>query len=317
MVSPHSVQPSLTPIVIVGPTASGKSDLALSLCEKVGGEVVNMDSMQLYKGMDIGTAKLSPEERRGIPHHLLDIWEVTEEASVRNYQELAVRTVEGLMDRGIRPVLVGGSMMYYQSLVDSWTFPSTDPEVRAHWEQVLSDVGVRELHRLLAQRDPDAAETIEENDSRRTVRALEVIELTGKPYRASLPTRGGTPRWGATIVGLATVSQWLNPRIELRARRMFELGLVEETRDLVGRGLTRESTAGRAIGYAQVLDMEAGLVSFDEAVERTITGTRRYVRRQRSWFKRDKRIHWIDAQAGGHGAPGLAEEALDVLHLNA
>ena len=302
---------ALCPLAIVGPTASGKSDLSLALCEQLGGEVVNMDSMQLYRGMDIGTAKLSVEERRGIPHHLLDIWEVSQEASVQRYQERAEACITALMARGVRPVLVGGSMMYYQSLVDAWRFPPTDVAVRSRWEARAEDIGVHALHAELAQKDPAAAAVIEENDERRTIRALEVIELTGQPYAASMPTRREVPRWGTKVVGLATESAWLNPRIDLRSRQMFDNGLVEETRGLVCEGLTRESTAGRAIGYAQVLDMDAGLLTPEEAVERTITGTRRYVRRQRSWFKRDPRITWFAADTVS--ATGVCE----ALHLDA
>ncbi|EEI26449.1 tRNA (adenosine(37)-N6)-dimethylallyltransferase MiaA [Corynebacterium glucuronolyticum] len=302
---------SCEPVAIVGPTASGKSDLSLDVCELVGGEVVNMDSMQLYRGMDIGTAKVPVEERRGIAHHLLDIWDVTQEASVQRYQYVAEETINELRGRGVRPVLVGGSMMYYQSLVDAWRFPPTDAAVRSRWEKRGEEIGVQALHAELAQQDPEAARIIEQNDLRRTVRALEVIELTGCPYAASMPTRRATPRWGMRVVGLATETEWLNPRIEKRSRQMFATGLVEETRSLVEQGLTRESTAGRAIGYAQVLDMDAGLLSPDEAVERTIMGTRRYVRRQRSWFKRDPRITWFPAQTVD------AERVCEALHLGA
>ena len=286
----------ITPIAIVGPTASGKSALGIELALRLDGEVVNVDSMQLYRGMDIGTAKLTPEERQGIPHHQLDVLDVTETASVARYQQEAVADVEEIMSRGKTPILVGGSMLYVQSLVDDWQFPPTDPAVRARWEARLAEIGVTRLHEELRARDPEAAAIIENNDPRRTVRALEVIELTGQPFKASQPPKDAPPRWGTTILGLRTTADWLNPRIELRTHLMFERGFLEEVEGLVrDHGLIAESTAGRAIGYAQVLDALAGELTLDEAVERTITGTRRYVRRQRAWFNRDHRIRWIDA----------------------
>lgn len=285
----------MRPIAVVGPTASGKSALGVALAHHFGGEIVNVDSMQLYRGMDIGTAKLTIAEREGIPHHQLDVWDVTETASVARYQRDAVADVEAIMTRGNVPILVGGSMLYVQSLVDDWQFPPTSPEVRAKYEDRLAQIGVAALHAELAEIDPAAAAIIEDADPRRTVRALEVIELTGKPYAASQPPINQPPRWGATLLGLRTTSDWLNPRIELRTKLMFERGLVEEVTALQQQGLVADSTAGRAIGYDQVLAAQAGELTWDEAVERTITGTRRYVRRQRAWFNRDPRIHWIDA----------------------
>ena len=298
----------MKPIAVVGPTASGKSALGISLAHEFDGEVVNVDSMQLYKGMDIGTAKLPAAEREGIPHHLLDIWEVTRTASVAEYQALAVATVEKIMARGKVPVLVGGSMLYVQSLIDAWSFPPTDPTVRAKYEERLAEIGVDALHAELAEVDPAAARIIEDKDPRRTVRALEVIELTGKPFQASQPPKNAAPRWGTRILGLRTNAEWLNPRIELRTRKMFEQGLIDETRGLVDAGLVRDSTAGRAIGYAQVLAMLDGELTEDEAVEQTITGTRRYVRRQRSWFNRDPRTVWLDA--AGDDVVGAALDSL-------
>lgn len=285
----------MNPIAVVGPTASGKSALGIALAHEFGGEVVNVDSMQLYRGMDIGTAKLPVEEREGITHHLLDIWDVTKTASVAEYQKLAVAKVEEIMARGKVPVLVGGSMLYVQSLIDAWSFPPTDPAVRARYEARLQEIGIDALHAELAEVDPEAASIIEDKDPRRTVRALEVIELTGKPFKASQPPKNAPPRWGTRILGLRTNAEWLNPRIELRTRMMFEQGLIDETRALVKDGLVRNSTAGRAIGYAQVLAMFDGDLTEEEALEQTITGTRRYVRRQRSWFNRDPRTQWLDA----------------------
>ena len=303
----------IRPIAVVGPTASGKSDFGLALAHELGGEVVNVDSMQLYRGMDIGTAKLPPAEREGIPHHLLDIWEVTQTASVAEYQARAIEVVEAIAARGAVPILVGGSMMYVQSLIDDWQFPPTDPAVRNKYEQRLEDVGVHALHAELAEVDPEAAAIIEDNDPRRTVRALEVIELTGKPFQASQPPKDAPPRWGTRILGLRTEAEWLNPRIAKRTQLMFASGFVDEVRGLVDKGLVAESTAGRAIGYAQVLDYLAGTLTLEEAHEQTVTGTRRYVRRQRSWFNRDKRITWLDASAADDGREAILTAALDSL----
>ena len=294
----------MRPIAVFGPTASGKSALGLALAHELDGEVVNVDSMQLYRGMDIGTAKLTPAEREGIPHHQLDVWDVTETASVARYQRDAIADVEGIMARGKTPILVGGSMLYAQALVDDWQFPPTDPAVRAKYEARRVEIGTDALHEELAQVDPAAAAIIEDKDPRRTVRALEVIELTGKPYKASQPPKDAPPRWGTRLLGLRTTADWLNPRIELRTRQMFERGLIEEVERLQAQGLVADSTAGRAIGYAQVFQAQRGELSWNEAVERTITGTRRYVRRQRSWFNRDKRIMWLDA-AGDTTAQAL------------
>lgn len=294
----------MRPIAVFGPTASGKSALGLALAQELDGEVVNVDSMQLYRGMDIGTAKLTPAEREGIPHHQLDVWDVTETASVARYQRDAIADVEGIMARGKTPILVGGSMLYAQALVDDWQFPPTDPAVRAKYEARRVEIGTDALHEELAQVDPAAAAIIEDKDPRRTVRALEVIELTGKPYKASQPPKDAPPRWGTRLLGLRTTADWLNPRIELRTRQMFERGLIEEVERLQSQGLVADSTAGRAIGYAQVFQAQRGELTWNEAVERTITGTRRYVRRQRSWFNRDKRIMWLDA-AGDTTAQAL------------
>ncbi|KAB3523387.1 tRNA (adenosine(37)-N6)-dimethylallyltransferase MiaA [Corynebacterium sp. zg254] len=298
---------SSTPVCVVGPTGSGKTAVSLALAEKLDGEVVNIDSMQLYKGMDIGTAKITPEERGSIPHHLFDVWTVTDTASVAEYRAAAIDVVDHIMARGHTPIIVGGSMMYVQALVDTWDFPPTDPQVRARWQAELERVGVGRLHETLAQIDPQAASIIEDNDPRRTVRALEVIELTGKPFAASQPPKDQPPRWDMTLIGLHAPAQWLNPRLERRVHQMFEQGLVDEVTRLKDQGLVRESTAGQAIGYAQVLDYLDGELSYEEAVEKTIIGTRRYARRQRSWFQRDKRIQWIDASA-----PDVIEQACAV-----
>ncbi|MCV7032550.1 tRNA (adenosine(37)-N6)-dimethylallyltransferase MiaA [Mycobacterium sherrisii] len=288
----------MRPLAIIGPTGTGKSQLALDVAERLGAEIVNADAMQLYQGMDIGTAKLPADERRGIPHHQLDVLHVTQTATVARYQRAAATDIEAIAARGAVPIIVGGSMLYVQSLLDDWSFPATDPAVRARWEQRLAEVGVGELHAELARRDPAAAAAILPTDGRRTVRALEVVELTGQPFAASAP-RIGTPRWGTEIVGLDCDTTILDERLARRTDTMFARGLVDEVRTLVAEGLRDGVTASRALGYAQVL---AALDAADpdavrDARELTYIGTRRYVRRQRSWFRRDHRVHWIDAGA--------------------
>ncbi|MGW5225698.1 tRNA (adenosine(37)-N6)-dimethylallyltransferase MiaA [Nocardia niigatensis] len=296
------------PIAVVGPTATGKSDLALDLAQRFAGEIVNIDAMQLYRGMDIGTAKLPVSERRGIPHHQLDVLDITETATVASYQEAARADVEAIMARGRTPVIVGGSMMYVQALLDDWDFPATDPEIRAKWEAVLADRGTVAVHEALKQADPVAAQTILPTDGRRMVRALEVVELTGKPFAASAP-QIGEPRWGTVIVGVDRDTAELDARIEVRTARMFDSGLVEEVEGLIAQGLRHGQTARRAIGYAQVLDFLDNEYDLNEAQERTFIGTRRYVRRQRSWFRRDQRVRWVDG-----ADPALAETALALVN---
>ena len=291
----------MRPLAIIGPTGVGKSELALDVVERLGGaaEIVNADAMQLYRGMDIGTAKLPVERRRGIPHHQLDVLDVTQTATVARYQQAAVADIEAIQGRGAVPVVVGGSMLYIQSLLDNWTFPATDPAVRARWEQRLDEIGVAGLHAELARRDPAAASVILPTDGRRTVRALEVIELTGQPFAASAP-RIGAPRWGTVIIGLDCDTTVLDERLARRTELMFDQGLVEEVQTLAARGLRVGVTASRALGYAQVLAaLDAGGTPqlLHEAQEQTFVGTRRYVRRQRSWFRRDHRVHWTDPTA--------------------
>ncbi|NLE81970.1 MAG: tRNA (adenosine(37)-N6)-dimethylallyltransferase MiaA [Rhodococcus sp.] len=296
-----------TPVAVVGPTATGKSDLALDLAQRWDGEIVNIDAMQLYRGMDIGTAKLAPDERRGIPHHQLDVLDVTQTATVANYQRDAARDVEAILARGAVPIIVGGSMMYVQALLDEWAFPATDPQVRARWEAMLAEGGVEAVHRELVRADPAAAATILPTDARRMVRALEVVEITGQPFAASAP-KIGEPRWGTRILGVDRPTEGLDDRIRLRTRLMFERGLVDEVKRLLEVGLRDGVTAQRAIGYAQVLACLDGEYDLAEAEERTFIGTRRYVRRQRSWFRRDPRIEWVDGED-----PQLLSAALDAL----
>ncbi|WP_280346976.1 tRNA (adenosine(37)-N6)-dimethylallyltransferase MiaA [Nocardia neocaledoniensis] len=295
------------PVAVVGPTATGKSDLALDLAQRLDGEIVNIDAMQLYRGMDVGTAKLPVAQRRGITHHLLDVLDVTETATVAAYQSAASGIVEDLLARGRTPVIVGGSMMYVQALLDQWDFPATDPAVRARWEKLLAEGGVHAVHAALRQADPVAAATILPTDGRRMVRALEVVELTGQPFAASAPTIG-TPRWDTVILGVDRETAALDARIEQRTALMFDTGLVEEVRGLIELGLREGQTARRAIGYAQVLAHLDGEYDLAHARERTLIGTRRYVRRQRSWFRRDPRVTWVDG-----ADPELAATALALL----
>lgn len=282
------------PVAVVGPTASGKSDLALDLAERLDGEIVNLDAMQQYRGMDIGTAKLPVALRRGIPHHQIDVLDVTETATVARHQQAARADVDRLLAADRTPVLVGGSMMYIQGLLDDWQFPATDPQVRARYEALLDEIGVAALHRRLAEVDAAAAESILATDGRRIVRALEVVELTGQPFAASAPAIG-EPRWGTRILALDRDTAELDDRIRRRTRLMFAEGFVDEVRGLLERGLREGVTARRAIGYAQVLASLDGEYDLDTAEELTFIGTRRYVRRQRSWFRRDHRIVWLDA----------------------
>ncbi|GJF09843.1 tRNA dimethylallyltransferase [Mycolicibacterium cyprinidarum] len=291
------------PLAIVGPTGTGKSDLALAVAEKLSGqievEVVNADAMQLYRGMDIGTAKLAVAERGGVTHHQLDVLDVTETATVASYQQAAAADIEAIVARGALPVVVGGSMLYVQSLLDEWSFPATDPAVRAKWELRLAEAGVAELHRELARVDTAAAAAILPSDGRRIVRALEVVELTGQPFAASAP-RIGMPRWNTAIIGLDWETAVLDDRLARRTDKMFADGLVDEVVSLLGRGLRDGVTAARALGYAQVIaDLDAG-GDGSTAQEPTYVGTRRYVRRQRSWFRRDHRITWLDGAASGN-----------------
>ncbi|MGZ8801979.1 MAG: tRNA (adenosine(37)-N6)-dimethylallyltransferase MiaA [Mycobacterium sp.] len=291
------------PLAIVGPTGTGKSDLALAVAEKLGAEVaaevVNADAMQLYRGMDIGTAKLTVQQRRGVPHHQLDVLDVTETATVARYQQAAAADIEAITARGALPIVVGGSMLYVQSLLDEWSFPATDPQVRARWERRLAEVGVAQLHRELAGVDAAAAESILPTDGRRIVRALEVVELTGQPFAASAP-RIGAPRWDTAIIGLDWDTAVLDERLAHRTEKMFADGLVEEVTSLLARGLRDGVTASRALGYAQVIaDLDSGRDG-SAARELTYIGTRRYVRRQRSWFRRDHRITWLDGAASGN-----------------
>lgn len=296
-------------IAVVGPTAAGKSGLALALALGLGGEIVNADSMQLYRGMDIGTAKLAPAERRGVPHHLLDIWDVRQSASVAEYQRLARTAISAIADRGAVPILAGGSGLYVRAALDDLEFQVTDPFVRARLESELAATGPARMHARLTRVDPDAAAAILPSNGRRIVRALEVIELSGKPFTAQMP--GYRAVYPVVQIGLAVARPELAQRIAVRARRMWAQGFVAEVAALERAGLSEGLTASRALGYAQVLRFLAGECTEQEALDDTIAATRRFVRRQESWFRRDPRVRWLPAGADDEG--GLLEAALDAL----
>ena len=284
-------------VAVVGATATGKSDLAIALAERLGGEVVNADALQLYRGMDIGTAKVTLQERRGIPHHLLDLLEVTEEASVSAYQRAARDAVADIRSRGRVPILVGGSGLYVRAALDEIEFPPTDPAVRARLEERAAQVGAEALHRELADSDPEAAAGIGSGDTRRIVRALEVGELTGRPFTAFLP-RPHLHDPSTVQLGLRLDRAVLHERIAARVHRMVEQGLLAEVRALRAQGLDAGRTARRAIGYEQALAVLGGAMSCQQAIEETIAGTRRLVRKQDTWFRRDQRVHWLEADTG-------------------
>jgi tRNA dimethylallyltransferase len=285
--------PSEVPLVaVVGATASGKTGLSLDLAERLGGEVVNTDAMQVYRGMDIGTAKLPVAERRGIAHHLLDTQEVTETATVAQFQGWARDVTQRLRARGRVPVLVGGSALYTRAILDRFEFPSTDAGVRAGLEAELERVGAPALHARLTATDPEAAARILPENGRRVVRALEVIAITGRPYSASLPhLEYADPR--TVQLGVDIDRPTLDARIERRVEEMFASGFVAEVEGLLEAGLARGVTASRAIGYREVTAYLAGELSLDEARARTTAATRRFARRQDGWFRKDPRVHWI------------------------
>jgi tRNA dimethylallyltransferase len=295
---------TVRPVAVVGPTASGKTALGVELALALGGEVVNADAMQLYRGMDIGTAKATAAERRGVPHHLLDVLDVTQAASVAAYQRDARARIETLLDAGRVPVIVGGSGLYVQAIVDDLRFPGTDATVRAALQAEADELGPQVMHARLAERDPEAAASILPSNVRRIVRALEVIEITGQPFSANLP-RPGPPRYGTVLFGVDRDVAELDARVDRRVEHMFAGGLVDEVRALIGQGLREGPTASRALGYQQVLAALDTDADFGAAAEATARATRRFVRRQRSWFRRDERIRWVDG-----GEPDLAARVL-------
>ncbi len=295
-------------IAIVGPTATGKSDLAVALAQRLGGEIVNADSMQLYAGMDIGTAKLPRAEQGGIEHHLLDIWPIGKSAAVAQYQAISRLAIAAIHDRGRLPIMVGGSGLYLRGALDNLDFPGESPEIRERLYAELDARGPQPLHDRLAELDPLASAAILPTNGRRIVRALEVIELTGAPFTARMP--GFDSIYDLTELGLDRAD--LDERVDLRVHRMMAQGFPDEVRALLPKGLRASPTAGKALGYQQLLAVldDDGTVTgdLDDAVEQTVRGTRRFVRRQRSWFRRDPRVHWLDA-----AAPDLLDHALRTL----
>ncbi|OLZ57443.1 tRNA (adenosine(37)-N6)-dimethylallyltransferase MiaA [Amycolatopsis coloradensis] len=295
----------MRPVAVVGPTATGKTALAVELALTLGGEVVNADALQLYRGMDIGTAKATAEERRGVPHHLLDVLDVTETASVAAYQRDARERVEELLGAGRVPILTGGSGLYIQAVLDDLKFPGTDPAVRARLTAEADEIGVAAMHDRLTGLDPVAATAILPTNTRRVVRALEVIEITGEPFSANLP-KPGPARYDTVLIGIDREPAELDARVDRRVELMFDAGLVGEVRTLLGQGLRDGLTASRALGYQQVIAALDGDEDFKAAADATAQATRRFVRRQRSWFRRDKRIEWFDG-----GSERLAERVLE------
>lgn len=291
-------------IAVVGATASGKSTLALDVAMSLGGEIVNTDSMQVYRGMDVGTAKLPAALRRGITHHLLDVLDVTEAATVAQFQEWARAVVADCHRRGVVPVLVGGSALYTRAILDEFEFPGTDPALRTRLEAELASVGPETLHARLAQVDPAAASQMSVRNGRRIVRALEVIELTGRTWSAVLPER--RYHYANTVqIGVDIAREMLDRRIEERVEQMWANGFADEVCSLATHGLREGRTACRALGYQQILAFLDGQITENQAKELTVARTRRFARRQDSWFRKDPRITWIS-----HDDPARVDKAL-------
>ncbi|NHU85166.1 tRNA (adenosine(37)-N6)-dimethylallyltransferase MiaA [Kocuria sp. JC486] len=294
-----------TPIVaLVGPTGTGKTALSIALAQQLGGEVVNADSMQFYRGMDIGTAKATVDERQGVPHHLLDIMEVTEEASVARFQAQARSCFAEIRSRGRVPILVGGSGLYVRAALDRIEFPGTDAVIRGRLEQELHDGGPGPLRARLRQIDPAAEEQI--RDDRRLVRALEVHELTGRPFTAFMPER--THVAPAVQIALDLDRTVLHERLERRVHAMVRGGLEDEVRELIPHGLREGRTASQALGYGQFLAVVDGTMTVDRAIESTVVGTRQFAKRQLTWFCADPRVHWLPAED-----PLLVNRALELV----
>ncbi len=292
----------MTLIFIVGATATGKSELSLQLAERLNGEIVNADSMQLYRGMDIGTAKLSPQERRGITHHLIDVLDVNQDASVAEYQGWARSKIDELLGSGKSVIVVGGTGLYVKAILDELNFPDTDPEVRARLSEEADRIGGGAMHERLGKLDPAAAAAIPKENIRRVVRALEVIEITGKPFTANLPRAGASYYPEAKQFGLVMERDDLKERIDRRVDLMWSEGFVGEVRALIEQGITTGKTAKAALGYNQIISFLEGRISEAEAKEETKRATRAYARRQETWFSRDARIKWLK---------GITKERLD------
>ena len=295
--------PAALPLVaVVGPTGSGKSELALQLAERFNGEAVNADSMQFYRGMDIGTAKLPPAERRGIPHHLMDFLNVREDTTVAAFQQLARAAVADIRSRGRLPILVGGSGLYNRAAIDVLEFPGTDPDVRALLETELARDGLPALLQRLQAVDPLSAARI--NDGKRVVRALEVHHLTGRPFSSFMPERQYV---GPTVqIGLNGDRAELHGRLAGRVHRMVDQGLLDEVAALIPQGLREGRTAQKALGYQQFLRVLDGESTVAAASEETIVATRQFARRQLTWFRADPRVHWLDWSRPDLGAAAAA-----------
>ena len=300
-------------IAVVGPTGTGKSELGLNIVESLGkrgvsAEIVNTDSMQFYRGMDIGTAKLNVAERRGIPHHLLDWLDITSESTAAEYQTVARKVILDLQSRGVTPVLVGGSMLYIAAILNNFDFPARDEALRAELEAELERVGSVTLHKRLAELDPTAASRVDPFNGRRVVRAIEIVTVTGEPFSAALPDE--PVAWQPSIqIGLRASREVLVPRLHERAAKMWEAGLLEEVERLIPEGIREGKTSSRAIGYKQALDQLDGLIDQAEAINQTALLTSRYARRQMSWFRRDQRIQWLE-----HDREDLVGAAMSLLN---
>ncbi|GDX17230.1 tRNA dimethylallyltransferase [Actinomycetes bacterium] len=292
-------------IAIVGPTAVGKTALSLEIAEKFSAEIINADAMQIYKGMDIGTAKLPLSQRRGIVHHQIDVLDPSEEANVSQYQKQSREIINNLLNKNVQPVLVGGSGLYVNSVLEDLEFPGTNLEVRAKYEEVLDEKGVEALFQMLKEIDPKAAENILPNNARKIVRALEVNEITGKAFNAKLPEP--SPIFSDVRIALDMPRDLLDQRIIDRVHQMFEDGFADEVKS-IEKNLRLGKTAFRALGYSQVLSLLSGEISEDEAITLTINATKKFARRQLSWFRRDPLIHWLDATS-----PNLFAQSLRLI----
>jgi tRNA dimethylallyltransferase len=287
-------------VAVVGPTGSGKSELGLQLAENIiarGGraEIVNCDSMQFYRGMNIGTAKLSLEERRGVVHHMIDVLNIRDESTAAEYQQQVRPIIENLQSQGITPILVGGSMLYIAAALNTFEFPERDAELRQQLEVELETFGSHAMHKRIAQLDVNAASRIDPENGRRVVRALEILLITGEPFSAALPDE--TESWQPVLeIGLNSDRAHLVDRLASRVEQMWANGLVAEAEGLIAEGIREGKTSSRAIGYAQALAQLDGLISEEEAIAQTVQLTGRYARRQMSWFRRDERINWFDYQ---------------------
>ncbi len=286
-------------LALVGPTASGKTELGVSLAEALGAEIVSIDSMLVYRGMDIGTAKPTADQRRRVPHHLIDVAEPSEPFSVARFQEASLAAVGRIAAAGHRPMLVGGSGLYFRAVVDELEFPGTDPETRADLERQAEVLGAAHLYERLAALDPLAAGRIEPGNVRRTVRALEVAAITGRPFSSFADAWVNYPQERVRVAGVRMPRPILTARIDRRARAMVEAGWVDEVRALVERGFGGWLTSTQAIGYAELARHLEGRLSLDEAVEVTVRRTGSLARRQLAWFRRDPRVRWFDVGSGG------------------